>query len=1057
MTLTSILIRAALAVALLTAVATPQAQPRGSAPPRDSKEDGDESWEIEQRKQWFLQSRGLNQRNVLQASQARSQAVAQLRQQVIRNASANILAGEIWTPIGPSAMKMGQYAMGPVSGRLNAIAQQPGNDNIVYVGAAAGGVWKTTNAGASWTPVFDNVGTQPIGSIFIEPTAPQNVWVATGDRNGACAGYFGQGVYLSTDSGATWAQRNGGTSTKLALGVVNAVVVQPTNSSVILAGGGAGRDCPGNQGLYRSTDRGLNWTRVLIDQYVEDILFAPNSSTAYATVSGQGVYKSINGGSTWSKVSTGLTPGSGRVRLAMAPSDANTLYALTGGGALYRSSNAGVSWTLRNSAACEGQCNYNLSLAVHPTNPNEVLVGTIRVARSADGGTTLTPLTNEWGDQQQVHQDTHVVRYSTSSPSRMWVGSDGGIWRTDNSAASWVNMNSNLGITLFYDIAVDPYNADLVFGGAQDNSSSGRGSDGQWNLTVSSGDGFMNVIDSTATNVVFQTSYPSNGFPNIYRSVLGGTPNSFQYVGMNGVTSGVFPWVTPLIGINGQVFMGGGSRMYRATANAALPFTWTPVTGSELTDNPSVITALQVGTSTQMYVGTQTGRILASANASAATPVFTNVTGNYSYGMVTDIAIDPSNRLRVFATSNNSQGVKLVRSTTGGTTWTAMGTGLPKVPAMSVAIDPLNVNRIFVGTDIGVYVSTDGGTNFTSFSTGLPLGIAVNDLEIDSNPHVLVAGTYGRGAWKTPLSSVVQNKAPTANFNMAVSGLRVDFTDTSTDGDGSIATRNWNFGDGTSSTLANPSKTYAAEGYYTVILTVTDNAGSVDTEAREFLVEYGMWINNGNPVPNLSAAINTDIRFRFEAPAGVSNLRVTTGANNGDAELYVKLGAPPETTVYDCRSINVGSNESCVVAAPQAGVYYGLIRAKAAYTGLTLTGAYDQNTTQQYSSDLDVAISDSATVESPITISGRTGNAPAQTSVTIGIDHTYIGDLKVDLVAPDGSVYILHNRAGGSADNIYQTYTVNLSSEAINGTWKLRVNDNGPGDVGKINNWSITL
>ena len=198
------------------------------------------------------------------------------------------------------------------------------------------------------------------------------------------------------------------------------------------------------------------------------------------------------------------------------------------------------------------------------------------------------------------------------------------------------------------------------------------------------------------------------------------------------------------------------------------------------------------------------------------------------------------------------------------------------------------------------------------------------------------------------------NAPPVANFTSTVSGLTVSFTDTSTDSNGTIASRSWNFGDSTTSTAANPSKTYSAAGTYTVALTVTDNGGASNTVSRA----------------------------------------VTVGSTGG---------------------------------------------------------------TQTYTNTTDYTISDNATVNSPITVSGRTGSGSATTPVAVNIVHTYKGDLKVDLVAPDGTVYVLHNRAGGSADNIVQTFTVNLSSEALNGTWNLRANDNAAGDVGYINSWSITF
>ena len=197
------------------------------------------------------------------------------------------------------------------------------------------------------------------------------------------------------------------------------------------------------------------------------------------------------------------------------------------------------------------------------------------------------------------------------------------------------------------------------------------------------------------------------------------------------------------------------------------------------------------------------------------------------------------------------------------------------------------------------------------------------------------------------------NTAPVANFTFTTSGLTANFTDTSTDSNGTIASRSWNFGDGTTSNVTNPSKAYAAAGTYTVTLTVTDNGGATNAKSTP---------------------------------------------------------------------VTVGSGSA-----------------------------------QTYTNATPFAIRDNTTINSPIVVSGRTGNAPASTPVAVNITHTYKGDLKVDLVAPDGSIYVLHNRTGGSADNIIQTFSVNLSTEALNGTWNLRVNDNAGGDIGTLNRWSITF
>ncbi|MGV8931857.1 MAG: M4 family metallopeptidase [Luteimonas sp.] len=308
------------------------------------------------------------------------------------------------------------------------------------------------------------------------------------------------------------------------------------------------------------------------------------------------------------------------------------------------------------------------------------------------------------------------------------------------------------------------------------------------------------------------------------------------------------------------------------------------------------------------------------------------------------------------------------------------------------------------------------------------------------------------------------NTAPVANFSSAVNGLAVAFTDSSSDSDGTIASRSWDFGDGTSSTATNPSKTYATAGTYSVTLTVTDNGNLTATKTSSVTVSGGggggTELTNGVAVTGLAATSGNALTYTLVVPAGASGLKFVTSGGSGDADMYVKFGSAPTDSSYDCRPYIGGNAETCSIATAQAGTYYVRVKAYSSFSGLSLTGSYTTGGgggSQTYSNGTDVTISDNATVTSTITVSGRSGNASASTQVQVDIRHTYIGDLKVDLVAPDGSVYVLHNRSGGSADNILKTYGVNLSSEALNGAWKLRVNDAYRGDVGYINSWSVTF
>ena len=296
------------------------------------------------------------------------------------------------------------------------------------------------------------------------------------------------------------------------------------------------------------------------------------------------------------------------------------------------------------------------------------------------------------------------------------------------------------------------------------------------------------------------------------------------------------------------------------------------------------------------------------------------------------------------------------------------------------------------------------------------------------------------------------------------SAVVATFTDSSTDSDGTIASRSWNFGDGTTSTATNPSKTYSAAGTYSVSLTVTDNAGATNTKTSSVTVSSsgcgGTVLCNGVAVTGLGASTGNSLNYTMVVPAGATGLKFTIAGGTGDADLYVKFGSAPTDTVYDCRPYASGNSETCNIATAQAGTYFVRLKAYSTFSGVSLTGSYTTGGGgQTYTNGTDVNIPDNNTtgVTSSIVVSGRTGNGQASTPVAVSIVHTYIGDLIVDLIAPDGSVYNLHNRTGAGTDNINQTYTVNLSSEAMNGTWLLRVSDRAAVDTGRIDSWSITF
>ena len=663
-------------------------QARPAAKVLGDKTHGEEE-EIKERVKWFHQSRSLA--SVARPDRLRAEAVADLARRQAQRADELRAGGQNWQTVGPLSMTMLNWTMGRVAGRSVALGVHPTNEDIIYLGTASGGLWKTTDGGGSWASIFDDIGTQSIGAVALQTSDPNVVWVGTGERQSSCVNYFGLGIYRSTDAGATFQARNGSGTTTLELSYINSIAVDPSNPDTLLVAGEAFCLPNGTRvggGVFKTTDGGASWLRVR-NGTGSDVIYDPtNSSVAYVAMSSEGIFKSIDGGDTWLAASTSIS--GARIRLAMAPSDPQTLYALTSGSALHRTTNGAASWNQMHAGACGGQCTYNLILDVHPTDPNRILVGTILWAMSTDGGPNLQVMDNGWGSQQRVHQDLHIIRFSRLTPNRFWVGGDGGLWRTDNNGTSFTNLNNNLNLTQFYDVTIDPDDPMRVFGGAQDNSSSGRFGNQLWNVTVVSGDGFMNLVDPANTNRVFQTSYPSGGRPSVCRSLTGGGPNSCAWLPTFGIVIGEpFPWVTPLAILPGTAFV-GSNFVYRASASQPQnTFTWTKIspnlTGNG-TSNVVVIHPHRPGTTGDpgiptygAYAGTSNGRIQRGFNVLGA-PKWVNVTSNYPGGYVSDIATDPDDPARVYVTRGAFNNSRLYRSTNGGGSWDPVETGFPTYP-----------------------------------------------------------------------------------------------------------------------------------------------------------------------------------------------------------------------------------------------------------------------------------------------------------------------------------------------------------------------------------------
>lgn len=747
---------------LLALLSLPLASPASAQQGRGALAPGDKTFgeprQQENRRRWFREVRGLDQQP--DAAKLRLRALDEQKMILAQRAPTYLSAAPRWQSMGPSPMVMTGWTFGKVSGRILSFAVRGGDDNIQYLGSASGGLWKTVDGGDSWLRLSDELDSQAIGALQLyngATPASDEIWVGTGDQWEGCSDYFGSGLYRSTDAGLTFQPRNGSGSNTLNLSTINAIARHPAQPQTLLVAGRGlcvNGSVTSSSGVYRTTDNGANWTRVVSSGGGIDVRFDRNDGNiVWASVNGVGVLKSTNAGVSWT---TSRANTSGIVRMATSDSDSNVVYMYTSGGIIAKTVDGGATWTETATGACDGQCTYNLTIDVDPTNPNRIMIGAIRPYLSTDSGTTRTAMTTTWGSSQSVHQDIHYVHFSRNSTTRLWIGSDGGLWRSNDSGSTFTHRNEGLALTQFYDIALDRRDPDRMLGGAQDNSSLARSTSNTWYLSRATGDGFMNVSapDDGAANgrYTFQTSYPSSNLPSISRSSnyagLYGGSIGYSSVSNTGLVAGGYQWVTALVATKGYLFVGGNSAFRMPVAGSG----WTS-TGSAFASpvavfsdpDPAGIAPLR------LYAGTTAGKVYTTSDALPGGPDWVDVSAGLNGARVTDIATQHGNASIVYVTVSTFTGTKLYKSTTAGSSWSAIGSGLPGVTTNSVIVDTANPQRVFVGTDIGVYESLDGGTSFAPMTLGMPRASVVVDLEIAADPHVLVAGLYGGGAWKISL------------------------------------------------------------------------------------------------------------------------------------------------------------------------------------------------------------------------------------------------------------------------------------------------------------------
>ena len=696
------------------------------------------------------------------AARARRAAVAPAAAAAFNPAITNDAAN--WTMIGPQPTDAGTTYV--TAGRVNAIAIDPRDNNVVYIGAADGGVWKTTDGGVNWKPLTDNQPSLAMGSIAIDPNNPDTIYAGTGEENFAVNSYYGAGILKSTDGGATWTNILG----PFLRDTIGSIAVQPHNSQVLI--------CAAGTGVWRSPDAGQTWTRVLSGASAITVVFDPsNDAIAYATLgnvrgnSANGVYRSGDGGVTWGRLA-GADPAAlptanvGRIELAVSPAAPATMFAqiqdsstanfgrLLG---IYKTTDAGATWNklpISASMALQwgNQLWYDNTIRVSPVNPNIVYAGGLQIYRSLDGGTTWTIPSSSGPNGVVLHVDHHTLAF-TPDGGKLYIGNDGGMYSTTDISAtrvSWTVLNNTLAITQFYPgMSIDPANPLRALGGTQDNSIQRFDGGPSWS-NVTCGDGGFTAIDPSVPGLAY-SACQSIAIESTQNLPLDGTWFSTSY-GLDQTDSVQFipPLVIDLA--NPQILYFGTFRVWRTIDGAGRWDAVSPDLSGGLKGTIKTI-AVAPSDSNTLYAGTSNSKVQVSSDAQGgASAHWTDRSAGLPPRTITKITVDPLDAATAYVTfsgfpaSSGDPGGHVFKTTDRGATWTDVSGNLPILPVNDLVVDPDIPNTLYIGTDAGVMVSNDGGATWSSLGNGLPV-VVVESLVLHRGSRVLRAATHGRSVW----------------------------------------------------------------------------------------------------------------------------------------------------------------------------------------------------------------------------------------------------------------------------------------------------------------------
>lgn len=753
-----------------------------------------------------------------------------------------------WEEVGPIAKPQNGTGQPNGNGRLNGICFHPTNANIIWVGAPAGGLWKTTDGGQTWSSNTDQMATLGVSSILIDPTNTNVMYMGTGDRDAGDAP--GRGVYKSTNGGVSWVQSNSGMGNR----TVGAMIMHPSNSSYILAAT--------NGGIYRSTNAGSSWTLESSNFNFKDIRFMPgNPNIVYATKvsSGGDFYRSTDGGDSWNLVTNGLPSNAQRYAIGVSPADSTVVYLLcsvsSAYGGVYKSTDGGLSFSTQsttpnilgyaeNGNSTGGQGWYDLTIAIDPNDATIVYAGGVNIWKSTNSGTDWDCAAHWVGSSTaaSVHADQHWLEYSPVD-GRLYGCNDGGLYYTADGGVTWPELSAGLGIAQLYKLGVSQNTHELVINGYQDNGTA------IWDDTIfrteRGGDGMECIIDYSDDNVMYASVY----YGNIARSLNEGYNfGSFAANNTNGITeSGA--WVTPYIldREDPNIMFIGYKNVWRTTTAKASSLTFDQISsglGGSNSQNMRQLRQSKV-TSDRLFAVRGDNKLFRTDNALASTPSWTDLTSNLpGSGTLRDIETHPTNNNIVWIIRGN----QVWKSFNGGSSWSNITSNLPNVNLNCLLADPLSNEGLYVGSDAGVYYIENTLSNWIAFDSGLPANVEVTELEIyhpigNWTASRLRAATYGRGLWESDLYDP-GNQAPTAFIDLSADSSDLCGTDTITLYNNSaygVTSSLWtvtpnanvSFVNGSSATSMNPQIVITAAGDYDVKLVVTNSNGTDSIEVQD--------------------------------------------------------------------------------------------------------------------------------------------------------------------------------------------------------------------------------